>query len=126
MTKKVLAVDDDPMIRGLIKEMLTAEGYEVVLAENGPDGISTLLSDNFASELCLIVLDVIMPGLTGLEVLSKIKEDELAPNVPVIMLTGEANPEDVLAGYNRGADYYITKPFTRQQLLHGIDLVKGE
>lgn len=123
MAKKVLAVDDDPMIRGLLREMLTAQGYEVTLAEDGPSGLEALKHKDLTDGLFLIILDVVMPGLTGLELLSKVKEDNLAPSVPVIMLTGEARTEDILAGYNKGADYYITKPFTRQQLLHGVTLV---
>lgn len=123
MSKKVLAVDDDPMIRGLLREILAAQGYEVTLAEDGPAGLELLKNQDFVTGLSLIILDVVMPGLTGLEVLSQVKQDNLAPATPVIMLTGEARQEDILEGYNRGADYYITKPFTRQQLMHGVTLV---
>lgn len=123
MAKKVLAVDDDPMIRGLLREILTAQGYEVTLAENGPAGLEALQQQDLKDGLSLIILDVVMPGLTGLEVLARLKQDNLAPAIPVIMLTGEARTEDILDGYNKGADYYITKPFTRQQLMHGVTLV---
>ena len=123
MAKKVLAVDDDPMIRGLLREILTAQGFEVTLAENGPAGLEALNQPELKEGLSLIILDVVMPGLNGLEVLTRVKEGNLAPSIPVIMLTGEARTEDILDGYNRGADYYITKPFTRQQLMHGVTLV---
>ena len=123
MTKKILAVDDDPMIRGLLREILTAQGYEVILADNGPAGLEALQQNDLMEGLSLIILDVVMPGLTGLEVLTRVKEGNLAPSIPVIMLTGEARTEDILDGYNKGADYYITKPFTRQQLMHGVTLV---
>ncbi len=126
MKGKVLAVDDDPTIRELVNQILTAEGYEVTLAENGALGLERLLNTEFAHGLHLILLDVMMPQMTGLEVLSAVKERDLAPTVPVIMLTAEARTEDILTGYNKGADYYITKPFTRAQLMHGISLVTGE
>lgn len=121
--KKVFAVDDDPTIREMVKQILTAEGYDVTLAENGALGLQQLQNSEFAHGLDLILLDVMMPEMTGLEVLSAVKDGDLAPTVPVIMLTGEARTEDILTGYNKGADYYITKPFTRAQLLHGISLV---
>jgi CheY-like chemotaxis protein len=126
MKRKILAVDDDPTIRGLVSHILSNEGYEVILAENGALGIAKLQEENFTNDLYLILMDVMMPELTGLQALSRIKEDNLAPQVPVIMLTAEAKPDDVMTGYNKGADYYITKPFTRQQLMHGISLVTAE
>lgn len=126
MKRKILAVDDDPTIRGLVSHILSNEGYEVILAENGALGIAKLQEENFTTDLYLILMDVMMPELTGLQALSRIKEDNLAPQVPVIMLTAEAKPDDVMTGYNKGADYYITKPFTRQQLMHGISLVTAE
>jgi DNA-binding response OmpR family regulator len=123
MSKKVLAVDDDPIIRSMVKEMLLAEGFEVILAENGLLGLETLTQPDFTKDLTLIILDVMMPGMTGIELLTKVKQDELAPSIPVVMLTAEATSNDVLKGYNSGADYYITKPFTRQQLVHGLSIV---
>ena len=126
MKRKILAVDDDPTIRGLVSSILSNEGYEVILAENGALGIAKLQEENFTDDLYLILMDVMMPELTGLQALTRIKEDNLAPEIPVIMLTAEAKSDDVMTGYNKGADYYITKPFTRQQLMHGISLVKGE
>jgi len=69
------------------------------------------------------VLDVVMPGMNGLDVLVRLKLHSNTAKIPVVMLTGEKKAEDLLVGYSVGADYYITKPFTRQQLLHGIALV---
>lgn len=126
MAKKVLSVDDDPMIRDLVKEILEAEGFIVESAENGQLGLCKLEQDGFNQDLALIVLDVSMPIMSGLELLTTLKERNLAPDVPVIMLTGEAKHEDMLKGYNIGADYYITKPFTRLQLKHGLELVISE
>jgi DNA-binding response OmpR family regulator len=69
------------------------------------------------------MLDVVMPEMTGLDVLTRMKLHSHTNQLPVIMLTGESKTDDILAGYSVGADYYMTKPFTRQQLLYGINLV---
>jgi len=66
-----------------------------------------------------------MPGMNGLDVLTRLKLQPRTQSIPVLMLTGEDKAEDILAGYNVGADYYITKPFTRQQLMYGVELVLG-
>lgn len=123
MADRILVVDDDPMIRSVVKEILTAEGYDVVLAEDGPSGIQVLDTAPRPLDFVLIVLDVVMPGMIGLDVLTRIRLHDHTKDIPVIMLTGEDKAEDIMAGYNVGADYYITKPFTRQQLLFGLNSV---
>lgn len=125
--KRVLVVDDDPMIRGLVQAMLEAEGYEVTLAEDGAKGIEVLDKEPRPVNFTLVILDVIMPGMNGLDVLTRMKLHPHTSNLPVLMLTGEDRAEDMMAGYSVGADLYITKPFTRQQLLRGLEIVlKGE
>ncbi len=120
---KILIVDDDPMIRDVVSEMIKAEGYQVVIAEDGQQGVAILEKDANPESFTLILLDVIMPGMNGLDVLTRIKLHTNTQNIPVIMLTGEDKAEDIMAGYGVGADYYITKPFTRQQLLYGLQMV---
>ena len=121
--KRILIIDDDPMIRSLVQAMLEAEGFEIFLAEDGEHGIQFLDNEPRPVNLALVVLDVVMPGMNGLDVLTRMKLHPHTQVLPVLMLTGESKAEDILAGYNVGADYYITKPFTRQQLLYGISLV---
>lgn len=123
MGKKILVVDDDPMIRTLVKEILSAEGHEVDVAEDGSLGIQHLEKEPRPIKYELLILDVIMPGMNGLDVLTRLKLHPDTQNIPVLMLTGEDKAEDIMNGYNVGADYYITKPFTRQQLLFGLDNV---
>jgi len=123
MGKRILVVDDDPVIRTLVKEILSAEGHEILLAEDGQQGVDLLDAEPRPVKVDLIVLDVVMPGMNGLDVLVRLKLHPHTSKIPVMMLTGEKKAEDLLAGYSVGADYYITKPFTRQQLLHGIALV---
>ena len=123
MKKRILVIDDDPMIRGLVKAMLEAEGFEAVLVEDGAKGVELLDNEPRPIDFCLVILDVVMPGMNGLEVLTRLRLQPHTETIPVLMLTGESKAEDIMAGYNVGADYYITKPFTRQQLLFGLDLV---
>ena len=74
----------------------------------------------------LIILDIMMPQMDGLEVLTRLKEDSGTATIPVILLTAKVQYDDVLGGYKMGADYYITKPFTSTQLINGINLLLGE
>ena len=123
MSKRVLVVDDDPLIRNLVKAMLESEGYEVSLAEDGQQALDILEKEPRPINFTFLVLDVVMPGINGLDVLTRLKLHSHTQAIPVIMLTGEDKAEDILAGYNVGADYYITKPFTRQQLMFGVNMV---
>ncbi len=125
MKKKVLIIDDDATIRGMVSSMLEIEGFEIATAEDGLQGIETLESMPKPVDLSLVILDVVMPGMSGLDVLTRMKLNTDFQKLPVLMLTGEAKAEDIMAGYTVGADYYITKPFTRQQLLYGLKLVLG-
>ncbi|MFQ5903821.1 MAG: response regulator transcription factor, partial [Candidatus Binatia bacterium] len=74
----------------------------------------------------LIILDVMLPQMDGLEVLTRLKGTADTSSIPVILLTAKVQYEDVLGGYKLGADYYITKPFTSTQLINGINLLLGE
>lgn len=121
--KKALIIDDDPMIRTLVQSVLEVEGFELVTAENGERGIEILDTVARPIDFSLVILDVVMPGMNGLDVLTRMKLHPHTQSLPVLMLTGESKAGDILAGYNVGADYYITKPFTRQQLLYGVGLV---
>jgi CheY-like chemotaxis protein len=70
----------------------------------------------------LILMDISMPEMDGLEVLKRLKDNTATSMIPVIFLTGKVEDENVLKGYKTGADYYITKPFTKNQLMNGIHL----
>ena len=74
----------------------------------------------------LVLLDIMMPEMSGMEVLQRIKDDAATGRLPVILVTAKTQDEDVLSGYQYGADYYITKPFTAKQLLYGIELILGK
>ena len=121
--KKVLLVEDNKHTRFIVNAMLIAEGYEVIQAEHGREAADKLEDQNFAKELSVIFLDILMPELNGLELLTRIRSQASLASVPVIMLTTKDMAEDFLRGYSNGADYYISKPFTREQLLYGLNLV---
>ena len=121
MSYVVLVVDDDEDNTVIASTILRRQGYDVRVARNGPDALDMLEADRYD----LVLLDVMMPGMDGIEVLDRIKTNPRHAGLPVILVTAKTQDEDVLTGYKCGADYYITKPFTARQLLHGIGLVLG-
>ncbi|MGI6524295.1 MAG: response regulator [Bdellovibrionota bacterium] len=123
MRKRILIVDDDPLIRGLLKVILEEATFEVVQAEDGLIAASFLDAEPRPLDFCLLILDVVMPNMNGLELLTRLRSQSHTKDIPVLFLTGEEKADDIMARYSVGADYYITKPFTRQQLLHGIKLI---
>lgn len=119
--KNVLVVDDSRTIVAILRDMLKTEGYAVRCAYSGEEALD-LLKDEQPD---LMILDVLMPNMNGLQVLSTIKGCGETSSVPVIMLTSSGKHDDILEGYKLGADYYITKPFRQTELMHGIELVLG-
>jgi len=121
--RRVLVVDDDPMIRHIVQTILEVEGYTVCTAEDGAAGVETLKRESQIEPFKFMVCDMMMPKMTGIEVLATVRADAAFQSLPIIMLTAESKPGDILNGYGAGASYYMTKPFTREQLLHGIKLL---
>ncbi|MFQ5684263.1 MAG: response regulator [Candidatus Binatia bacterium] len=120
--KTVVVVDDNPDIIAIVKTILEGKGYDVVGANSGQE----LLTHLETQKPDLIILDIMMPQMDGLEVLGRLKAAANTSSIPVILLTAKVQYEDVLGGYKLGADYYITKPFTSTQLINGINLLLGE
>ena len=118
----VLVVDDNLDGIRIVESILKGSGYECVAATNGPAALEAIAAQTPA----VILLDVMMPGMSGLEVLEKLRAQPRNGRIPVILLTAKTQDEDVISGYRNGADYYIPKPFTSKQLLYGIRLVLGE
>lgn len=119
----ILVVDDNPDSITILQSILETRGYRVVVADSGTAALEKVQEEPRPD---LVLLDVMMPEMNGLEVLQAIKETNATARVPVILVTAKTHDEDVLSGYQYGADYYITKPFTAKQLLYGIDLVLGK
>ena len=110
---RILAVDDEPNIVRLIQVNLERHGYQVETANNGAQALAKIK----ANRPDLLVSDVMMPEMDGMELLANVRRDPSLMDLPVIMLTAKAQDKDVLEGYTRGADMYLTKPFNPQELL---------
>ena len=120
--KRILVVDDDYDTRTVVKTILTGNGFEVEDAAGGQQALDKLQTYRPA----LIILDIMMPGMSGYDVVVHLKQKPETQNIPVIMLTAKSEPEDLITGYKDFAvDYYIPKPFTTRQLLAGINLILG-
>jgi CheY-like chemotaxis protein len=120
LNKKIaLVVDDEPDIVSIVKTMLEVEGYEVLCASDGLE-VFGILADRIPD---VLIIDRMMPGMNGMEVISKLKQSAKTSSIPVIMLTSLDKFDDVSEGYKQGADGYITKPFTKNQIINGVNLV---
>jgi DNA-binding response OmpR family regulator len=117
----VLVVDDNEDSVRIIEAILRSAGFEVSVAGDGKQGIE--MAEATGPEL--IILDIMMPVMDGVEALQKLRASPRTSRIPVILLTAKTQDEDVIAGYQTGADYYMTKPFTAKQLLYGVRLVLG-
>lgn len=111
---KVLVVDDNPKNIQVIANILTNEHYSVGYATNGQMAISTLKN---ANDYDLVLLDIDMPVMNGLEACRQIKEDQRLKNIPIIFLTAYTDTEKIVAGFEAGAQDYVTKPFNSTELL---------
>ena len=107
--KKILVIDDDVFVREIVTETMHREGAQVFTAENGPDGLRQF----YATQPDLVLLDVMMPHVTGWEIGRQIRQ---LSNVPIIMLTSLSKDEDIVRGLDYGAVDYITKPFSPKVL----------
>jgi DNA-binding response OmpR family regulator len=117
MAIRVVAVDDEPDIRRLVRIKLKKAGFEVSMASDGQEGLDLILKE----KPDVVLLDVRMPKMDGFTVLERIKE-ELAPPPIVLMLTGEKEHEDLIRGLTGGADDYIQKPFSPRELVARINV----
>ena len=103
----ILVVDDDPDIRELVGQILSDNNYDLVTAADGEEALEIIKNRRFD----LIIMDLMMPGISGMEVCQQIKQDPDLSEIPIIMLTAKAGISDRIDGFMIGADEYITKPF---------------
>lgn len=111
-TPKILVVDDDNSLRRLIRANLERTNYTVITAENGKEGLNAFSEH----QPDVVLLDVSMPGMNGIEVCRRIKSDEANKYVPIILVTGKTELTDRVEGFTAGADDYICKPFEFAEL----------
>ncbi|MGD8389381.1 MAG: response regulator transcription factor [Desulfobacteraceae bacterium] len=117
--KHILVVDDEEDILELVRYHLDREGYVVTCAATGEDALKLARTKSFE----LLVLDLMLPGMDGLEVARHLKEESSTRNLPVVMLTAKGEESDVVTGLELGADDYVTKPFSPRVLIARIKAV---
>lgn len=116
---KILSIDDSSTMRKILKKAVEEIGYTLVEATDGQNGLEVLAKE--LDNLCLILLDWNMPGMNGLEFLQKIKSNVSFTQIPIIMVTTEAEKENVIKALQNGVKNYILKPFTNEELTQKIN-----
>lgn len=122
MANKVLIVDDNPDSIMVLRTILESKGFTVLSAGNGREALQVMEGQIPDA----VLLDVMMPELSGIDVLKRMRSAAATARIPVILVTAKGQDEDLLDGYQHGADYYITKPCTAKQLLYGLSMVLGK
>jgi CheY-like chemotaxis protein len=118
---KVLVVDDEPHIVRLVSFSLSRRGYDVLEATDGPSGIELARSE----KPDLILMDVMMPGMTGFDAVEKLKAEPATAGIPVVMLSAKSQQYEQQEGLRRGAQKYICKPFTPSALVEAVSEIIG-
>ena len=118
MKKNVLIVEDDNDSRQTIAMMVEVLGFTPIAYPGGKEA----LADLSTLKIDLALLDIMMPGMDGYQLLEEMRKIPSCQSIPVIMVTAKDRDSEVLEGYQSGADYYITKPFTAKQLEYGIKM----
>jgi CheY-like chemotaxis protein len=117
MRERILVIDDDAVIRRLLQRLLAGRGFDVQLAADGEQGLALLREGEPPRA---VICDLMMPGISGLEVMGAIRGDERLMSLPVLMLTGEGFDETRGTALEHGADLYMTKPFSSYELLDAL------
>lgn len=116
---KILVVDDEKDIVTLVKHHLKKEGFAVIQAFSGGEALDIVHTE----DVSLIILDIMLPGLDGIEICRQVKKSEKTANIPVILLTAKSSEPDIVSGFQAGADDYITKPFSPAVLVERVKAV---
>lgn len=115
--RRILVVDDEPHIRRVLEAILGSKGYQVMMASDGMEGLDELGQEAFD----LVILDLMMPGASGLEILAKIRSNPHRSETPVIILTAKGQDADREAAMAGGANDFLTKPFSPKKLIARIE-----
>jgi phosphate regulon transcriptional regulator PhoB len=119
MASKILIIDDEPDVADMVAMNLKSEGYKVLTSDNGESGLAKAKAESPN----LIVLDLMLPKMSGLEVCKALKREAATAKIPIIMLTAKSDEVDRIVGLELGADDYVTKPFSPRELLLRIQSV---
>jgi two-component system phosphate regulon response regulator PhoB len=109
----ILIIEDDPVIQELLSQSMSKENWKLIQVTTGEDGLKILKTKN----VNCILLDIMLPGIDGLKVLKKIKENEQSRDIPVIMTTAKGEEADIITGLELGADDYVVKPYSPKVLI---------
>ncbi len=121
---KILTVDDSRLMRAIIRCTVESLGFEALEASNGFQALKAM--KNHSDEICLILLDWNMPGMSGFDLLLKLKAHKDYSSIPIMMVTTESESEHVIDAIKNGATNYLKKPFTPETLVNKITEVLGE
>ena len=119
MSKKILLIEDEPDIRKTLEYNLSREGYGVISTSSLAEGRNSLESNSFS----LILLDLMLPDGSGLDLCREIKSDKIFSSIPIIILTAKDDEVDKVVGFELGADDYVTKPFSVRELILRVKAV---
>lgn len=117
--EKIVAIEDEPDLLEVVRYNLAREGYEVVSAEDGLEGLEVI----GRSRPDLVLLDLMLPGMDGLEICRRVKYDPETRNIPVIIVSAKGEESDVVLGLEMGADDYVAKPFSPRELVARVKAV---
>jgi two-component system phosphate regulon response regulator PhoB len=115
---KILLVDDDPVIGAILSDYLAAHGHKLEVMTSGKEAIEQINHGTQSPDILL--LDLVMPDMNGIDVLQKLKADHKTESLPVILLSANADSDELLDGYEHKADHYLSKPFNIKRI---IDLI---
>jgi len=121
MSRNILIVEDDPDIAESLVYNLRREGFRPVIAESGEKGLRLALDDKNTPGL--VILDLMLPGMSGVELCRRLRKETLTEKVPIIMLTAKAAEADRITGLDTGADDYVVKPFSVKELMARVRAV---
>ena len=119
LKKKILVIEDDPGTLRLMVYTLQHEGYRVITAANGLEGLRKALKEN----LDLVVLDVMLPGVDGFEICHRLRAEPQTAQLPILMLSAKAQEVDKATGLKEGADYYLTKPVVPSEVISRVGIL---
>ncbi len=114
---RVLVVDDEPDILSILVYQFSREGFRVSTAVNGQSAITTAVEERPD----IVILDLMLPGIDGYEVLARLRQNERTASIPVILLTARREEEERIRGFEIGADDYVTKPFSPRELILRVE-----
>ncbi|NQV32455.1 MAG: response regulator [Phycisphaeraceae bacterium] len=122
MKKNIVVIDDEMAIRSILERQLSLYGFEFYGCETGEEGLECVMNLAKTTTVDVVLLDWMMPKMSGLEVLTKLKRRSLTCDIPVFMLTSKTKMDDLDEAFDNGADNYITKPFSVKSIGSTINL----